>query len=337
MNPASVVDEQLHYIHHILQTVPFGPGAKTNGFFLDTYRLAYSDIKQLGITEKSWESYSQVSASKLLKLSISFGNLVKTFHQEKTSHEARLAQQNPRRQLRQTVDPFQDTFASEKTFSVAPHYVNLVKNVYLVLKNFDIGPVAGNTASNTTMASMASATQQSRMSHVSRTSIAESDVFSMNNGSQPNGINSVSNTNTNPNIGSTMSSPIRLNSRQLLVEKLEINIRLDALFTYKITLKLLRSIFDILKSSLSSYTPPEEPVEESRRKSQSETSSIFSSISGSSGVLESITNIEDYTRLLAEVSRRVTMGILDPFTDLLRESIVKPTILGGFQDLVNTI
>ncbi|KAF8000478.1 hypothetical protein HF325_005407 [Metschnikowia pulcherrima] len=133
-----------------------------------------------------------------------------------------------------------------------------------------------------------------------------------------------------------MNSPIRLNSRQLLIEKLEINICLDALFTFKITVKLLERLFLVLKQLLGNYNPQEEPIG-LLRKSPSENSSIFSSISGISAGLDSITSVDDYARLIAEISHRICVGILDPFVGLLRESIVKPHVLGGFQDLINTI
>ena len=313
MNLEGVVDDQLLYLHHILDTVPFAPNAMVNGYFLDIYKLTFAEILLLNITEKTWEAYNQVPVNRLLKLSISFGNLIKTFHLEKSHHEARNGaqqnHQNLRKPSRQSVDPFQDTFTDEKAFSVAPYHLSFAKNFYLILKNFDIGSAAGSTATG--------GGQGSRRSQNLRNGHIENDANSVGNG---------------PN----MNSPIRLNSRQLLIEKLEINICLDALFTFKITVKLLELLFLVLKQLLGNYTPQEDPIG-LLRKSPSENSSIFSSISGISAGLDSITSVDDYARLIAEISHRICVGILDPFVGLLRESIVKPHVLGGFQDLINTI
>lgn len=313
MKLEGVVDDQLLYLHHILDTVPFAPNAMVNGYFLDIYKLTFAEILLLNISEKTWEAYNQVPVNRLLKLSISFGNLIKTFHLEKSHHEARNGaqqnHQNLRKPSRQSVDPFQDTFTDEKAFSVAPYHLSFAKNFYLILKNFDIGSAAGSTATG--------GGQVARRSQNLRNGHNETDANSSGNG---------------PN----MNSPIRLNSRQLLIEKLEINICLDALFTFKITVKLLELLFLVLKQLLGNYTPQEEPIG-LLRKSPSENSSIFSSISGISAGLDSITSVDDYARLIAEISHRICVGILNPFVGLLRESIVKPHVLGGFQDLINTI
>lgn len=324
MNPVNLVDDQLHYLQHILDTVPLTPGTQTHGYFLDIFQLSYADIQRLELTENTWETHNQVSANKLLKLSISFGNLLKTFHLEKAHYESKSgAQQNQnwKKQSRQTADPFDETYATEKPVSVAPYYVSFAKNFFLILKNFDIGSAAGSTASGS---GSISNNGPSRLSQVSRSSLGDPEILSP------------------PTMGShtsapIMSLPIRLNSRQLLIEKLEINIHLDALFTFKINLQLLKLLFMILKLLLKNYTPPEDGAEEAYRKRNSETSSIFSSVSGTSTGLDSVVSMEDYARLVFEVSRRVSTGILDPFTNLVRESIVKPQVLGGFQELVNNI
>ncbi|KAF8000477.1 hypothetical protein HF325_005406 [Metschnikowia pulcherrima] len=129
MNLEGVVDDQLLYLHHILDTVPFAPNAMVNGYFLDIYKLTFAEILLLNISEKTWEAYNQVPVNRLLKLSISFGNLIKTFHLEKSHHEARNGaqqnHQNLRKPSRQSVDPFQDTFTDEKAFfrgSVPPQF-----------------------------------------------------------------------------------------------------------------------------------------------------------------------------------------------------------------------
>lgn len=325
MSPVSAVDDQLHYLQHILDTVPFTSGDVPKGYFLDIFQLSYANIQQLGITEKTWETYNQVPANKLLKLSISFGNLIKTFHLEKTQYESKIGTQanlNWKTQSRQSVDPFNDTYSSEKLTSVAPYYVSFAKNFFLILKNFDIGSAAGSISSNNS-----TSPGPSRLSQISRSSISENADILM----------------APPPIGSQhnapiMSLPIRLNSKQLLIEKLEINIHLDALFTFKINAQLLKLLFMILKLLLKNYSPPSEgSSEDTNAKRNSETSSIFSSVSGTSTGLDSVISMEDYARLVIEVCRRVSTGILDPFTNLLRDSVVTPQVLDGFQELVNSI
>lgn len=299
--------KELAHIEHILETVPFSPSGESKTYFLDVYRLTYPEIKNMNLTEASWEQHRQVAVNRLLKLAISFGNLLKSLTIEQAAYEARAAQQrNMKRNTKASVDPFSDSY-KEKVPPVALYYINFTRNLLLILKNFDIGTPSSSHHHHRPL----------------RNSVVDNDAHSTN-GLQSSSGNAVP------------SLPIRLNSRQLLIEKLEINIKLDALFTLKIVLKLLLNIYAVLKQLLDTK-PAEEVGEVATVKAYSETSSIFSSASGGSGGPEPITSIEDYVRLIREIVHRITSGIIDPFTNLLLTEIVEPRVVNGFQNLVSTM
>lgn len=305
------IAREIALIEHILETVPFAPGGVDSKiYFLDVYKLKYSDIKSLNLNETTWEQYRQVAVNRLLKLAISFGNLIKSFEVDKAAYDAKIAQQRNFKNTRPGVDPFTDSYKPEKSLLVAPYFITFARNLSLILKNFDIGTPVSNGPS--------------RASHASRSSVGlESDSHSFN-GSQGS------------SSGALPSSPIRLNSRQLLIEKLEINIRLDALFTLKIVFKLLLNIFARLKELVDSYSG-EEVSELATIRAYSESSSIFSSASGGSGGADPVHNMEDYVRLVREIIHRIKSGIVDPFTNLLLTEIVESRVINGFQNLVSTI
>ncbi|OBA20653.1 hypothetical protein METBIDRAFT_12622 [Metschnikowia bicuspidata var. bicuspidata NRRL YB-4993] len=294
MNAAAVHDLRL-CIQHILDTVPFAAGTTPKGYFLGVYKLTHADLLLLRLSEHAWQAHGQVPVNRLLKLSISFGNLLNTFLLDRAQHEARAAAQQ--RQLAAQApakngglgDPFHAGYTGEPAPAVAPHHTSFARGFLGILKNFDIAPA--------------------------RAAFAEDGV------AVP---------------GAKTGSPIRLNSRQLLVEKLEINVELDALFTLKITLQLLQRLL-LLLEQLAADMPPQGAVAQAPPGPPSDTSSIFSSVSGSSSAGDSALGMEEYARVVAEVVRRVAAGIVDPFVALLRDSVVKPRVFGGFQDLVDTI
>ena len=228
-----------------------------------------------------------------------------------------------------------------------PSYqVRFLKSLLTILKNFDIdGP-------RDPIGSHQSQGRSSTMSY-NRESIASygSSSFTpkrvQSNGSFGSGIN---------------TSPIKLNSRQLLIEKLEINIKLDNLFIYKITLKLILSIYAKLSeallqireeeqyisaittattttipSSTSSSTSTTTPTAASTSTSahQDESSSIFSGESSNS--LESNLSNTEYLKLLHNVLYRISQGIIQPFVTLLYVEFVETKVTEDFTQLINTL
>lgn len=287
---------ELDHLRHILDTVPFTPGAELNTFFLDVYMLTYAELRDYNLTEEVWAQHNPVPANKLLKLGISLGNLFKSYHAEADSLRAKQAIARPKTAATPNLgDPFSDNFTQKSILAL--HESNLVKNLLLILKNFDVGfpLVARNTRS-------------------SRVSAADSD--NSGNGSQ---------------ISAHNSSPIKLNSRQLLIEKLEININLDTLFTMKIVMKLLLTILNILVPTVAVLSAHEEVNELNAIRAYSESESIFSGTSAADA------DVDEYLRLVRDIIARVNSGILEPFTQFLLLEIVEPKITSSFQNLVTSI
>lgn len=308
-NMADIVIEEILKIANILDSVPMKPGEEPKCYFLNVYKLTYRDIKGLNLSESRWDQLHPVSVNKLLKLGISFGNLVKSFLMEQAAYDNKQAQEKiTRKGSHQDVDPFLENYRPS-TLPVPSHYISFARNFYIILKNFDIGPH---------QAAEAKRIRNSRAS----SGIAESDAQS----------------NTGSHISSSgiAGSPIKLSSRQLLIEKLEINIKLDSLFTIKIVLKLLVSMFTIVRALVDSYAAEE--VSELSAKGYSESSSTFSNSSSTSGSnSESIASMDDYLKLIKDIILRVNLGIVDPLNSMLLAEIVEPRVITSFQNLANSI
>lgn len=128
-----------------------------------------------------------------------------------------------------------------------------------------------------------------------------------------------------PNV--TNSSPIKLSSKQLLIEKLEINISLDNLFIFKITLKLLVRIYTILQHQLIKYNIKEVSIENS---------SIFSTHSSTSSFSSQITP-EQYFKHLNQIISKVKIGLTEPFLNLVVHHIINDAVSSSFSSLLTNI
>lgn len=313
MSLANQINTEIARIHNVLDSVPFVDGSETKIPFLDSYKLSYANIKRLNITEESWEEYHQIPANKLLKLAISLGNLFESFKLEKSNIETRNARIKVNKRM-QSSDPFTEGHSSTAKNNLIPvYYVNLTRNFALILKNFDVGvPESPNTL-------------QRHLSSLSvYCKINVDEVITNGTGvtvDRQQRMGSFSN-----------KSPIRLNSRQMLIEKLEINIRLDTMFTMKIVLKLLAELFLIIKQ-LWRDQDVEDEDELQPPIPASSASSVFSSASTSSEPL----NVQEYTHLVHNILIRVNVGIIGPFISLLQTKAVEPHIYESFQNLLNTM
>lgn len=128
------------------------------------------------------------------------------------------------------------------------------------------------------------------------------------------------------------SLPIQVGSRQLLVEKIDVTIPLDSLFTVRVLLRLLGRIIAILQEPLAGYIPdPAGP----QTKTTSLSSSIF--LAGSNLHAEPITLMDDYARTVADIVRRVDDGLISPFMAMVNLEVVEPHVMDGFKDLIATI
>lgn len=156
------------------------------------------------------------------------------------------------------------------------------------------------------------------------------------------------------------SSPIKLTSKQLLIEKLEININLDLLFIYQILFKLILRIYEIMKqgivqhqvssgiqerSALNSTDLGKPPsmvgefnfsmnITMNNAQSANDSSSIFSSNSATSSDSSSICSPDEYVRLVRQITDRISYGIIGPFVNIIVSEIVEPNINQGFHDVM---
>ncbi|EMG48951.1 hypothetical protein G210_0380 [Candida maltosa Xu316] len=360
----TILEEEITYIQDLLQSIPFSSDRTTH--FLQAYKLSHQQLMKLNEQPGKFP----VDANKLLKLGISLGNLIKTLQVDEESYQH---QHNQQRQFLQNLnnsrtngtinhnnntntsnvnngnstnssrvastisDPFREPFqppppkhlSQASVNAVAnnngngsgmavqpPYQVKFIKNLVNILKNFDIGPKSDPFQASNNRDSIAS--NHSMPPHTPQRVLS-------------NGSGASSNT-----------SPIKLNSKQLLIEKLEININLDNLFIYKIILKLILEIFQILKQNLINTT---NKLNESSSSSSllfaspkydiDESSSIFSSNSVNSQ--ESNLSNDEYYKLLSKILSRVSHGIVQPFIIMIYRELVESTITDDFTQLINSL
>lgn len=320
MNYETVIDDELANLTHLLNAVPFSPRQddKDLEHFLSIYRLNYRTVNKIVSSSQT------IDSTKLFKLGISLGNLMKSFQVDQELYSQQNKQnKNPTavgkskggtrisypgvNSSTQQIDsslgtPFQELFQSPRHVVNSGNQpifqVRFVKNLLSILKNFDIG--VSQEHSETAMSN----------------SQLNSTIYQMQN-----------------------LSPIRLNSRQLLIEKLETNIKVDTLFTYKVVFQLLVKIYITLKESISTaefldgntsngMAPPITPRED--------TSSIFSLNSTNSSESSTI-SINEYHRLLRMVINRVVSGLVSPFVRLLLNEVVENRAHEEFTRLIDSL
>lgn len=306
---------EINAINHILATVPFRSTLDTLPFFLDTYKLCYDDMEPINDADKF-----PIEPNKLLKLGISLGNLVKSLRLDEEIHQEQQQRQSLFiASLNQSVsrhpsvnhslasirspqsgyyDPY-DPFHLERPVSMVIHseptpssqsvqHVKFIKNLLLLLKNFDIGSAASGK------------------------------------------LNDLSSKASNLSLAKNLS-PIKLNSRQLLIEKLEINIALDVLFIYKITIQLVLSIYTTIQTHLAGLD-----LGSGDDKGNLENLSIFSSNSLNSSS-DSLISADEYFKILNNILARISAGLIEPFLLLMLQEVVKPGIHHGFLNLVDRL
>ncbi|CAX39629.1 conserved hypothetical protein [Candida dubliniensis CD36] len=358
----TTLDEEINYIQDLLQSIPFSSDRTTH--FLKVYKISHQELMKLNEQPLKFP----VEANKLLKLSISLGNLIRTLQIDEESYQQ---QHNQQRQFLQNLsnaknggtnsgnnsnngtrvsstisDPFRDsailqppplkhvinsnnnsnTNFMSPNVSQPPYQTRFIKNLVSILKNFDIGSrndivQSSTTLNGTTM--MTTTTTTNRDSVSSNQSIFYTPQRVLSNGS---------------NTSSANMSPIKLNSKQLLIEKLEININLDNLFIYKITLKLILEIFHILKQNLINTTSKLNDPSFAMTPTKydfDESSSIFSS--NSSNSQDSTLTNDEYYKFLSVVISRISHGIIQPFVILIYREFVETKISDDFTQLINSL
>lgn len=348
----TILDEEITYIQDLLQSVPFSSDRTTH--FLNVYKISHQQLMQLNQQPAKFP----VDANKLLKLGISLGNLIKTLKIDEESYQQQNSQQrqllsnlnngrssfggqgsNGSSRISSTLsDPFREPLQPPQPkhiihsntsppnnsiinslTSQPPHQVRFLKNLINILKNFDIGAKPADPLQSTTTLNQ---TGNNRDSMASNHSIPHTPQRVMSNGST-----SSSTTNV---------SPIKLNSKQLLIEKLEININLDNLFIYKIILKLILEIFQILKQNLINSTNKlNDSLFSSSKYDFDESSSIFS-LNSLNSQDSNISN-DEYYRILTKILQRISHGIVQPFVYLIYREFVETKISDDFAQLINSL
>lgn len=385
------LEAEILNLNHLLETVPFGPKSNNKSkFFLNVYRLNYDQLAPLNNTSIESGGLAHkfpINSNKLLKLGISLGNLLKSLHiDEEIHHQQQQHQQNfvnnlnnlksknggvvpggtgsPSANSSPSNDPFNDndTIISNQSnkaqVNLSLYQTKFIKNLMVLLKNFDIGNQNGigfqiqdmpTSGSNSTLNQYGNShghghshsISNGALGYTSNTSSAQST-----HSSQSGGTSSHSNPNT---------SPIKLNLKQLLIEKLEINISLDNLFIFKIIIKLLLNIFEILKEQMikanllgtgTNSNPISSPRNHSHRPStvsqitndDLENSSLFSynSLNSSSSKDTGLT-VDEYYKLISQILNRINIGLIEPFIKLILSETVEPNISNDFSNLINNL
>lgn len=356
----TTLDEEINYIQDLLQSIPFSSDRTTH--FLKVYKISHQELMKLNEQPLKFP----VDANKLLKLGISLGNLIRTLQIDEESYQQQHNQQgqflqnlnnaknsginsgnnsNNGTRVSSTVsDPFRDSTilqppplkhiinsnnSSNTNFlspnvSQPPYQIRFIKNLVNILKNFDIGPRNDFVQSSATLNQSGNNNGTTNRDSVSSNqSIFYTPQRVMSNGS---------------NTSSANMSPIKLNSKQLLIEKLEININLDNLFIYKITLKLILEIFHILKQNLINTTSKLNDPSFAMTPTKydfDESSSIFS-LNSSTSQDSSLTN-DEYYKLLSVAILRISHGIVQPFVILIYREFAETKISDDFTQLINSL
>lgn len=309
MSYTNLLDEEIGNLRHLLRSIPFSQKTDETklSHFLNIYKLNYPLVlKTISSNNPS------IDSNKLLKLGISLGNLIKSFENDQ--------------------ELFQQQSRQQKSF------VNNT-NKYKVRTTFQTGTALAQPADfNNPFQEQVQVTK-----HV------------INSGNQPMyqikfikhllsilknfDIGSIHEDLSHSQLTATINqinlSPIKLNSRQLLIEKLETNIRLDTLFIYKIVFKLLIKIYDILKENTGGPEFLEAGAfNNNASRSIDDTSSIFSSNSNNSSE-SSVISVDEYLRILKVIVNRVLSGLVKPFVKVILNEIVENKVHEDFNKLLD--
>ncbi|KAG7662242.1 uncharacterized protein J8A68_004252 [[Candida] subhashii] len=351
----SMIDKEIKHFDEVLHSVPFN--SDCSKLFLRVYDLSYDQLIQLN----SQTNKFPIESHKLLKLGISLGNLIRTYEIEHAAFEHQVQQQlnffqkqkkaTHTRQKSRINPPELTTphsiknesshsLGSEGAHSITSgsmhsFQIRFLKNLANILKSFDINDGQPSTTVIPTSFRQSNGSMN-RKSTASMNSLPRTPPRPISTSTQLSSGSGISNVNY---------SPIKLTSGQLLIEKLEININLDSLFTYKIVFKLFLKIFEILKKSIIhsgnekislELTPTSTSSPNGTNESGGwESSSIFSSNSIHSQ--DSAMSTEEYLKMLHQVIKQISYGIMEPFILMIYHEIVEPEIHNGFSSLLDSL
>ena len=130
--------------------------------------------------------------------------------------------------------------------------------------------------------------------------------------------------------------PIKLNLKQLLIEKLEINIALDTFFIYKTLFKVTLQIFQILRNGLVAVGA----LEMTLLRTTTESDELLLIFLMALGVLSDLNYHllpEEYVKLVKQIVQRLLFGLVEPFTRLIFTELVEQDIHTQFTKLLNSL
>lgn len=313
MNSIHTLRKEQANIEHLLRTIPFNDNCSVDSkHFLNIYQLTHEDMLKLNGNDIKFP----IDSNKLLKLGISLGNLIKslqydeeTYSQQKQQQQQRLFMNSLDPKARkintnfsnnEPYNPFKDQQISTNNSGDTgqPVYqIKFIRNLLSILKNFDIG----------------------------------------NNYSVSQKLQEVSSNNSNATLNQyeVSTSPIKLNSNQLLIEKLEININLDAIFIYKIIIQLILKIYANIEKHLlhiRQASPNNEEIPSNSPKANPAVFSPNSNNTGSSGA-----PVDEYDKILKHAINKISNGLIDPFTRLIINQVVLPSINGQVNSFLSSL
>lgn len=299
------IHQLIEHVELLLEAVPFSPVA-TDKYLFDVYKVTPAEMNELELNEENWDQKFPITTNKLFKLGVSFGNLVKLYRSEKETHDLKMKREAQYKSRTQSTDPFADEYVPKKG-CLHSYQIRFAQNLFHILKNFDVA-----------------AHQQRQRPHPP----VDSDTFSVT--SPPYSMN-----NSSSNI---TASPIKLSSKQLLIEKLEVNIKLDALFTFKIILKLIIQLYSILADLLSTFSD-DATLDTATISNDVDSASMYSGTSYtlSGQFMNSNISTDEYLRLVTTVCYKINVGIVEPFTNLILSQVVDTKVTNSFQSLLSSI
>lgn len=292
------LDNEIMTFSDILVSVPFTNLPPVQPF-LKIYTLNYHELNKYVQSNPF-----PIESNKLLKLCISLGNLIKSLQLDEEMYSQQQEQQqsfNQRLGIQDqsyvsskrssaSLNPFESPkhYINSQPFNNQPlHQIKFIKNLLVILKNFDIG-------------------------------YTNKDLGNAHNSGSSSTLNQY------------LSSPIKLNAKQLLIEKLEINIKLDVLFIFKTLTKMLINILEILKSHMRTN------YELGVLATTNEQSSIFSSNSNVSTSSDTYITIDEYVKILKQIMSRISNGLTEPILKYLL-TFVSGNISNEFKSLVTSL
>lgn len=315
MNSFDILRKEQANIEHLLRTIPFNDNCSVDSkHFLNIYQLTHEDMLKLNGNDVKFP----IDSNKLLKLGISLGNLIKSlqFDEEAYSQQKQQQQQrlfmnsldpkarkiNTNPSNKEPYNPFKDQQPNDSTNNagntIQPIYqIKFIRNLSSILKNFDIG----------------------------------------NNYSVSQKLQEVSSNSSNVTLNQydVSTSPIKLNSNQLLIEKLEININLDTIFIYKIIIQLILKIYANIEKHLLHIRQARSNNEEIRSNPPKANPAVFSPTPNNTG--SSGAPVDEYDKLLKNAINKISNGLIDPFTRLIINQVVLPSINGQVNNFLSSL